>query len=171
MEPSVFVYLDDIIIATPDFDSHLSVSEKVFKKLLSAGLTVNKEKCSFMRSELKYLGFVVDRNGLHTDPDKVASMLNYPVPKNVKDVRRFVGMVSWYRRFILNFATRISPLVKLTRKNQQFLWGPECEAAFRDIKQCLIETPILTCPDFSRVYFANRCFSSWSRMRTDTELR
>lgn len=152
LEPSVFVYLDDIIIATPDFDSHLLVLEKVFEKLLSAGLTVNREKCSFVRSELKYLGFVVDKNGLHTDPDKVACMLNYPIPKNVKGVRRFVGMVSWYRRFIPNFATRIAPIVKLTRKSQQFLWTSECEAAFRDIKQCLVEAPILTCPDFTKEF-------------------
>lgn len=152
LEPSVFVYLDDIIIATADLDSHLLVLEKVFEKLLAAGLTVNRDKCIFMRPELKYLGFVVDKNGLHTDPDKVACMLGYPTPKNVKEVRRFVGMVSWYRRFIPNFATRMAPISKLTRKNQRFLWTSDCEHAFSDIKQCLVKSPILTCPDFTKEF-------------------
>lgn len=80
----------------------------------------------------------------------VASMLNYPVAKNIKDVRRFVGMVSWYRRFISNFDTRVVHLVKLTRKNEPFVWHPESEAAFRDVKHCLVEAPILTCPDFNK---------------------
>lgn len=152
LETSVFCYLDDIIIATSTLQEHISVLSKVFERLISAGLTVNRDKCDFLKSELKYLGFVVDGNGLRTDPDKVKCMVEYPTPKNVKDVRRFVGMVSWYRRFIKGFATRVSPLTRLTRKNAKFVWTEECEAAFNDVKQCLVTTPILTCPDFSREF-------------------
>lgn len=152
LETSVFVYLDDIIVISPDFETHMNILGRVLEKLLNAGLTLNREKCHFMKDELKYLGFLVNKDGLNTDPAKVECMLNYPVPKRVKDVRRLVGMVSWYRRFIPNFATRIAPLTKLTRKNVTFSWGPECDRAFNDIKRCLISAPILTCPDYSKQF-------------------
>lgn len=152
LESFVFVYLDDIIIATPDFETHMKIMESVLKKLLSSGLTVNREKCEFLKSELKYLGYLVTNDGLHTDPDKIDSMVRYPAPKCVKDVRRFIGMVSWYRRFIPNFSSRVAALTKLTRKNSIFVWSPECEAAFQDIKQLLISAPILSCPDYSKEF-------------------
>lgn len=152
LEESVFIYLDDIIVATKDFSSHLSVLEKVFNRLLTAGLTVNKEKCEFVKSELKFLGYVVDKDGLRTDPSKVESMLNYPTPKCIKDVRRFIGLVSWYRRFVPNFASLVSPISKLTRKNQKFVWSYEAEASFLKVKELLVSAPILSRPDFSREF-------------------
>lgn len=152
LENFVFVYLDDIIIATPDFETHLKTLQSVFEKLLEAGLTVNQQKCEFLKSELKYLGYRVTKEGLQTDPEKIESMVNYPTPKRVKDVRRFVGMVSWYRRFVPNFSSRIRPLTNLTRKNCKFVWSPECEVAFQEMKQLLISSPILSCPDFSREF-------------------
>lgn len=152
LEPFVFVYLDDIIVATPDFSTHLEVLGKIFERLLDAGLTVNKEKCEFVKNQLRYLGYIVDRYGLRPDPGKIESMVNYPTPRTAKEVRRFIGLISWYRRFVENFATRISPLTRLTRKNQTFIWDDAAEKAFLDIKQCLISAPILTCPDFSRPF-------------------
>ena len=152
LEGSVFIYLDDIIIATKDFSTHLNVLEKVFSRLLTAGLTVNKEKCEFVKSELKFLGYVVDKHGLRTDPSKVESMVNYPIPKCVKDVRRFVGLISWYRRFVHNFASLVSPLSKLTRKNTKFVWSSEAEVSFLKVKELLVSAPILARPDFSREF-------------------
>lgn len=93
VEPHVFCYLNDIIILTKIFKTHMSVLETVFEKLLRTGLSVNKDKCDFMKTELKYLGYVVDADGLHTDPAKIESMLNYPSPKTVKDVR---SLLVWY---------------------------------------------------------------------------
>lgn len=152
LEPFVFVYLDDIIVATPDFSTHLQILRKIFQRLLDAGLSVNKEKCEFVKNELKYLGYIVDKHGLRPDPGKIESMVNFPTPRTAKEVRRFIGLISWYRRFVENFATRVSPLTRLTRKNQKFLWDDAAEKAFLDIKQCLISAPILTCPDFSRPF-------------------
>lgn len=152
LDGSVFVYLDDIIIVTPDFESHVKVIGEVLDKLHKAGLTVNAEKCEFGKKELRYLGYLVTKEGLHTDPSKVECIVNYPAPRNVREVRRFLGMLGWYRNFIKNFASRVSPLTKLTHKNHKFVWTPVCEASFQDVKQCLISSPILACPDFSEEF-------------------
>ena len=125
LEPYCFAYLDDIVICTDSFETHLEVLGKVLDRLFSAGLSLRKDKCHFCRPELKYLGYVVDRNGLHVDPDKVSAILNIPVPSSVTDVRRFVGMASWYRRFIPNFSSVTSPLNALTKKNARFIWSPD----------------------------------------------
>lgn len=152
LEPFVFVYLDDIIIATPTFSMHIDILKKTLDKLLQAGLTVNRDKCEFVRPMLKYLGYIIDRNGLRVDPDKVSCILEFPRPKTSSEVRRFVGLASWYRRFVPEFSRRVAPLTRLTRKHQKFSWTSDAEEAFLDLKQCLVSAPILTCPDFTKPF-------------------
>lgn len=152
LEPYVFVYLDDIIIVTQDFEKHLEILREVFRRLREAGLTVSKSKCHFCRNELKYLGYVIDEEGLHVDPDKVSAILNLPIPKNIREVRRVLGMTSWYRRFIPNFATVVAPINNLLRKNSKFLWTDSCTAAFEKLKEFLVTAPVMNCPDFSRQF-------------------
>lgn len=152
LEPYVFFYLDDIIIISPDFATHLRILSKVFDRLIQAGLTVSREKCKFCRPSLKYLGYVVDAQGLKVDPGKVEAILNISPPKSVTEVRSFIGVCSWYRKFIPGFSTLLEPITRLTKKNVRFCWSPECEAAFRSIKNHLVSAPILTCPDFSRPF-------------------
>ena len=149
LDDHVFVYLDDIIIVTPTFEKHLEILEEVFRRLKESNLRVFKKKCQFCRPELRYLGYVVDRNGLHVDPEKVNAILKIPPPSNVTEVRRIIGLASWYRRFVPNFSTLISPLSNLTRKNQKFNWDSTCETSFQTLKDCLVSAPVLTCPDFS----------------------
>ena len=149
LEPYVFVYLDDIIIISDTFEKHLEILKEVLNRLQNAGLKVGREKCHFCRPSLKFLGYVVDRNGLHVDPEKVESMVNIPTPRNIKEVRSFVGTVSWYRRFVPNFAHLVRPLTDLFKKSKKFNWTPECEESFRKAKECLVTAPILTCPDFN----------------------
>lgn len=148
LEPYTFTYLDDIIIATPDFDTHLSTLAEVLKRLKNAGLTLRHDKCVFAREELKFLGYVVNRAGLNVDPEKVSAILNIPTPRNVREVRRIVGMMSWYRKFIPNFSTKLAPLTRLTKKRIKFQWTPECDKALRDVKDALVKAPILACPNF-----------------------
>ena len=149
LEPHVFVYLDDIVIVTNDFDKHLEVLWEVLTRLMAAGLTVRRDKCHFCRPELRYLGYVVDKHGLHVDPEKVSAILNLPIPTTVTEVRRVLGMASWYRRFIPNFSSVVSPITSLTKKNFKFLWSDECQLAFSQIKEALVAAPILRCPDFT----------------------
>lgn len=152
LEPHVFVYLDDVVIVSQTFEQHLLILDEVFRRLREAKISVSIEKCQFCRHQMKYLGYVVDRNGLHVDPDKVKAMLEIPVPTNVKEVRRIVGTFSWYRRFIPEFSTIIAPITSLLKKKTKFEWSDECERSFRAIKECLVAAPVLTCPDYSKPF-------------------
>lgn len=149
LEPYLFKYLDDLIIVTPDFETHIEVLSETFKRLLKAGLTLNREKCRFCRDELKYIGYVVNRFGLSVDPEKVSAIVNMPTPKTPRQVRSVIGMISFYRRFIPNLSAMISPLTALTKKNTKFQWTPECEKSFQNVKNALITAPILDRPDFN----------------------
>lgn len=152
LEPQVFVYLDDVIIISEDFDSHLKVIEEVFERFRKAGLTVSKSKCFFCRRELHYLGYVVDSRGLHVDPEKVSAIVNLPSPKTTTEVRRIIGTASWYRRFIPDFSTLIAPMTALLSKNHKWNWTDECQKSLQRIKNALVSAPILICPDFSRPF-------------------
>lgn len=152
LEPQVFVYLDDIIVVTKTFQEHLNILRKIFQRLKAANVTLNPEKCCLCRAELRYLGYIVNHMGLRVDPSKVEAIINIPVPTNQKTVRQFCGTASWYRRFIPNFASRLYPLTQLLKKRQQFVWTPEAQEAFEDIRSCLVKAPILTCPDFTKPF-------------------
>ncbi|XP_072395302.1 uncharacterized protein [Diabrotica undecimpunctata] len=156
LEPYVFYYLDDIIVVTPDFDCHIKILKMLFKRLKYANLTVNFEKCQFCRPSLKFLGFVVDQQGLRTDPAKVEAILEYPVPKTTTQIRRLIGLIGYYRRFLNNFAsicTPISDLLKGKKKGQSIVWTPEANLAFSQIKQALTSAPVLASPDFDKHFY------------------
>lgn len=161
-DQKIFVYLDDIIVATPSFDEHLEVLDFVYRRLLDAGLTINFDKSSFCLPSLKYLGHVVDGNGLRTDPDKVQAVLNYPRPTTFTELKRFIGLTSWYRRFVPNYATIAEPLHSLTRgkaKPSRLSWNSEADSAFLKLKKLLVSSPVLTTPDFS-LPFSIHCDAS-----------
>lgn len=148
LEPYVFVYLDDVIITTPDFETHVKVLSEVFNRLTSAGLTLSRDKCKFCLAELRYLGMIVNRDGINVDPEKVSAILNLKPPSSVKEVRSLLGMVSWYRRFIPDLSTLIAPVAALLKKRTPFSWSEECEKSFRDLKNLLISAPVLSSPRF-----------------------
>lgn len=152
LEQFVFVYLDDVIICTPTFDQHINILREVVSRISKAGLTLNREKCNFCKSELRYLGYIVNASGLLVDPEKVEAIMSIPPPKNISDIRRIIGMASWYRRFVPNFSTLVAPLTALTRKNTKFNWNSDCDSAFNAVKEHLIRAPILTCPDFDKPF-------------------
>jgi transposase InsO family protein len=148
-EPHAFAYLDDIVLVSKTFKEHLELLRKVFGRLREAGLILNPEKCHFCKTELKYLGHVINRNGIQTDPEKVKAIEEFPTPKNVRGVRSFLGLASWYRRFVPGFATLTAPLTKLLRKDTKFIWSETTEKAFKILKEKLSSTPVLACPDFN----------------------
>lgn len=155
LEPYVFVYLDDIIIATPTFEKHLEVLQEVKTRLETARLTINLDKCEFCLPSLRYLGFLLDGEGLRTDPEKVAAMLNYPRPETVTELKRFIGLVGWYRRFLPFFSNLTAPMTSLMkgkRKSQKLIWSSEAEESFRKIKEALVSAPILAAPDFTKMF-------------------
>lgn len=161
-EGKIFTYLDDIVICNSSFDEHLSSLKWVIDQLKMAGLTVNTDKCEFARSSLRYLGYLVDKEGLRTDPDKVSAILNYPRPETFTELKRFIGMASWYRRFVENFAMVAAPLHELTKggkKGKRIVWNNEAENAFTNLKTALTSTPVLSVPDFSQE-FSVQCDAS-----------
>lgn len=152
MEPHVFAYLDDIVIVTATFEEHLNWLKRVLDRILSAGLSINRAKSEFCRSQVKYLGFIMRQDGLHVDPEKAQPIHNYPVPRNLRQLRRFLGMSSWYRRFIPQFATLSEPLTRLLRKNKRWEWGTDQGNAFAQVRAHLAAAPTLSCPDFQQPF-------------------
>lgn len=149
LEPYVFVYLDDIIIATDDFETHFDILSKLSQRITAAGLTISVSKSRFCMRSLKYLGYIVDENGIKPDPEKVSAIEEYPVPKTVKDVRRLIGLTGWYRRFIPDFASISAPITALIQKNcAKIVWTAEAQEALIRIKVALTSAPILANPNY-----------------------
>jgi RNase H-like domain found in reverse transcriptase/Integrase zinc binding domain/Reverse transcriptase (RNA-dependent DNA polymerase)/Integrase core domain len=153
MEPFVFYYHDDIIIATDTFDRHLEKLSEVANKLKGANLSINLEKSHFCRSELTYVGYTLDEHGLKPNSDKVSAILNLPIPKNLKETRGVIGMAGWYRRFIPNHATLMAPITDLTKGSpKKFNWTNEANDAFTKLKTILTAEPILTMPNYGKPF-------------------
>lgn len=104
--------------------------------------------CNLCKPELQYLGYVVNSSRLLVDPEKVESIFRIPTPRNVREVRIIIGLVSWYRRFVPNFSTIVAPLAELRRKNKIFVWDSNCEQALTKIKEYLVTDSVLACPNF-----------------------
>lgn len=156
LDPYVFCYLDDIVVVSKDFSEHIEVLLEVHKRLESAGLKINIEKCKFGRDSLAFLGFVIDRQGLRTDPNKINSILGTPIPRNTTEVRRLIGILQWYRRFIKDFSTVSEPITSLIRGNRKGLpivWTEQADEAFKTLKRQLASAPILTSPDFGEPFY------------------
>jgi len=153
LEPHVFVYLDDIIIVSTTLDDHLRHLSEVFKRLRRAKLRINPDKCRFAADQLRYLGHMVTPEGIHTDPEKTEAITRIPPPRNVREVRQFLGMLSWYRRFIDNFSERARPLTQLTGKKQKWQWTTEEENAFISLKTALTIAPVLAPISRKRSYY------------------
>jgi len=155
--PNVLVYMDDILIWSPnhDWSHHKEVLHHVLKRLADANLTIKMDKCKFGRKQLLYLGHLLDQYGIRPNPKQVAAVMNFPTPKNVKNVRQFLGLAGWLRKFINSFSIIARPLSNLTKKDQKFHWGEAEEISFMKLKEKLCSEPVLKNPDFNlpfRVY-------------------
>jgi transposase InsO family protein len=136
-------YLDDIIVFSETFDDHLSRLTTVLQCIQNAGLILNPKKCLFGAEEIKILGHRVSGKGVRPDVDKIRAVKEFPTPKNVHDVKSFLGLCSYYRRFIRDFCHRARPLQVLLKGDSKFHWGRDQEEAFDDLKEALISDPVL----------------------------
>ncbi|KAL5497311.1 hypothetical protein EMCRGX_G013768 [Ephydatia muelleri] len=147
------VYLDDIVIFSMTFPQHLERLATVFQHLRKAGLTLKPEKCHFAQKEIHYLGHIVSCKGVQADPEKIKAITSYPVPSDIKELRQFLGLSNYYRRFIEHYSDITEPLHKLTRKSgSSYQWTEQCDSAFRVLKQRLTTPPILAYPNFSNPF-------------------
>ncbi|GFV92517.1 retrovirus-related Pol polyprotein from transposon 17.6 [Trichonephila clavipes] len=136
-------YLDDIIVFSETFEDHLIRLRLVLKCLQEAGLKLNSKKCLFAAQEVKILGHLVSSNGVRPDPDKIKAVRNFPTPKNIHDIRSFLGLCSYFRRFIKGFCYLAEPLQSLLKSGVEFHWGPEEVEAFNSLKKALTSNPVL----------------------------
>ena len=157
---SLLVYLDDIIIYSPDFCSHLQHLEGVFHRLWKHGLKLRLDKCKLLQSEVKFLGHVVDQAGVRPDPDKIRAVQEWPVPTTVRETRAYLGLAGYYRRYVPAFAAMARPLNNLLvgipsdarAHHQKIDWTPECQISFDALKAALTQAPVLAYADFSKPF-------------------
>ena len=151
---SCLVYIDDVILFLKDPQEHLRRLEEVLICLAKAGLKLKLVKCSFAQAQLLVLGHIVSRWGVAPDPDKVRAVRDFPPPnstdaisKQLKHVQSFVGLCSYYRRFIAEFSQKAKPLTDLNKKTVPFTWGPEQQLSFETLKRELADATLLSYPD------------------------
>ncbi|XP_059221616.1 uncharacterized protein LOC131996179 [Stomoxys calcitrans] len=152
MTSNIFVYLDDLLIVSTNFQDHLRHLQELAARLRQAGLTINVKKSCFAIKEVKYLGYIVGEGSLSVDPEKVEAISNFPAPTSVRRLRQFLGMIGWYRRFIEDFSTCSYPLTELLSKKRSFVWSKQAQDSFDLLKTKLCSAPVLVNADFSKPF-------------------
>uniref|UniRef100_A0A3P9B0X6 Activating signal cointegrator 1 complex subunit 3 n=1 Tax=Maylandia zebra TaxID=106582 RepID=A0A3P9B0X6_9CICH len=142
--PGVQCYLDDILCTGADDEEHLRNLDATLQRLKEYGLRVRKEKCDFFQSSVEYLGHVIDANGLHTAPSKITAIVDAPPPRNVSQLKSFLGLLNYYGRFIPNLASLLKPLHNLLRKEEAWEWTASGQDAFQKAKDSLTASEVLT---------------------------
>ena len=148
MKDEVAVFIDDIIVFSEDEDTHAQAVAKVLGRLRGANLTLKPEKCQFFKSQVKYLGHLVSAEGVYPLHENIKKVLQYPVPRDVKELRSFIGLATYYRRFVKDFAKIAKPLTEMTKKGKPWCWGNLEEKAFETLKTKLVSPPILSYPRY-----------------------
>lgn len=152
LDENAFLYVDDIIVFGCSLKHHNENLAKVFNRLRKYNLKLNPNKCNFLKPEVIYLGHLITKNGIKTDPNKHKVIENYPTPQNTDEVRKFIAFCNYYRKFIPYFAEIAKPLNTLLKKNKLFDWTTECAVAFKTLKKKLINPPILQYPNFMKPF-------------------
>lgn len=148
----LFVYLDDIVIYASSLTEHNKKFSKLAERLRSANLRLQPDKCEFLRKEVAYLGHIISEQGVKPDPQKIEAVKRFPRPKNPKNIKQFLGLAGYYRRFLNNFSKTAKPLTALLKKDQTFEWREPQETAFVTLRDQLCTEPLLQHPDFTRPF-------------------
>ena len=161
-------YLDDIIIFSKSEEEHLQHLEDIFVRLRKFSLKMKREKCSFFKKHIQYLGHLVSERGFEPLPEKLKSIRDMPAPRTPKEVKQFLGLIGYYRKFVPHFADISRPLTKLTRQDVTFQWTEQCQKAFNHLPELLMEYPILRYPDPKQGYtlYTDASGIGWSGVLT-----
>jgi hypothetical protein len=143
----VLVFIDDILIYSKNIKEHEKHLILVLQVLREHQLYAKFRKCDFFQKQVHYLGHVISKEGVVVDPDKVISIMEWPTPKDVFDIRSFMGLAGYYRRFIKGFSKIGCPITSLQKKGVKFTWTSECEERFQELKYLLTHAPMLKIPD------------------------
>uniref|UniRef100_A0A6G1SP10 RNA-directed DNA polymerase n=2 Tax=Aceria tosichella TaxID=561515 RepID=A0A6G1SP10_9ACAR len=143
MESNAFVFYDDILVYTSNFESHLEALKLLFEKLKKANITLNKNKCELLMKSVTYLGHLVTPEGILPDPNKVKAIRAFRAPQNITQARSFIGMCNFFRRFIRGFSSIAKPIHDTIKINQRFVWTDEAQLAMEQLKLKLMSPPVL----------------------------
>lgn len=149
------IYLDDVLVFSRDLDEHIQRLRSIFQRIRESGVKLSPKKCNFLRSEVSYLGHTISQSGVKTDERKIKKVLQWPIPKSMEDLRSFLGLCGYYRKFINNYSKIVSPLEeacrekwnkKKTKKSSPLEWTAELNVAFKELKVALTSAPVLVFP-------------------------
>ena len=168
----VMGYLDDIIIFSKTEEEHLQHIEEIFVRLRKFGLKMKREKCSFFKKHIQYLGHLVSEKEFKPLPEKLESIRKMPAPRTAKEVKQFLGLIGYYRKFVPCFADISRPLTKLTHHNISFEWTDQCAKAFNHLCKLLMEYPIFRYPNPTQGYilYMDASGIGWSGVLTQEHL-
>jgi len=151
-EGKVAAFVDDVLIGTEMEEGHDELVEEVLRRLEENDLYVKPEKCAWKVQKVNFLGVVMGQGKIEMEENKVVGVLNWPTPKMVRDVRKFLGLANYYRRFVKDFAKLARPLNNLTRKEEKWRWGDEQQKAFEQLKTVFTNQPLLVAPDLDKEF-------------------
>jgi hypothetical protein len=157
----VVVFIDDILVYSQNEQEHEEHLRKVLQRLRDCQLYAKLSKCEFWISEVLFLGHIINREGLVVDPKKVATILDWKAPKDVRGIKSFIGMVGYYRCFIEGFSKIVRPITALLAKKVEFKWTPACQESFETLKEKLTTAPVLILPDVHKS-FSVYCDASYT---------
>lgn len=148
IEPGwTLVYIDDVLILSDSIEEGFVRLRKALEVLTKAGFSINLKKCTFLSTEIEYLGRTISRGQVRPSASKVKALVESPTPKTVKQVRQFLGLASYFRRYIAGFASKVACIAKLTKKGVDFHWGNDQETARQEVIACLTQEPVLAIYD------------------------
>ena len=151
-EGKVAAFVDDMLVGTETEEGHDEIVEEILRRLEENDLYVKPEKCVWKVKKIGFLGVVIGPNGIEMEEEKVEGVLGWLVPKTVKDVRKFLGLANYYRRFIKDFARVARPMNVLTRKDEKWWWEDEQQKAFNELKKVFTSKPVLAAPDLDKEF-------------------
>jgi hypothetical protein len=158
----LLVFFDSILIYSKTWEDHLRHLDELLGIIVSLQLYTKESKCEFGMTEMLYLGHVIGANGVQVHQEKIRAIIEWPTPKNVTELKSFLGLCTYYRKFVKGFSQLTVPLTNLTKKGD-FVWIEEAQETFKKMKQVMISCPILALPDFTQP-FVLECDASGIRI-------
>ena len=158
----VAAFVDDVLVGTETEEGHDEIVEEILRRLEENDLYIKPEKCMWKARKIGFLGVIIGPNGIEMETEKVDRVLSWSQPKNVKDVRKFLGLANYYRRFIKDFAQVARPMNILTRKDEKWQWEEAQQKAFNELKWVFTMKPVLAAPDLDKEFWVEADTSNYA---------